>query len=870
MLSSLANCHSGSSATKIASATGSSRLPSKQILCRLAPGLWMYNNGLYGGEAAVPVIQTGHQVAMQKTSGMATAAASSCLPPGRSSMGSLRLKYEQLLTRSIAKAFQRSCESLYKREWRSSHSQNLHQPFFASSSPSSSSSYASINTMIPCLNNTTPTVRSSGHRYLHSLSSTAQSVRNPSSTSTTCFSHVKTAPCMPYTRTRLAPASIRHSHARRNFVSESSAQQAKKHKHHKQQQHHPTSTGPLNRVERAKLLSDAPNWIARMKIRLKLLLMRQIRPWRVDDFIAVFSWAFLANVMFVLLGTTTFVSLVLAALNSLQFQGFVASKISDYLTASTGVKVKFDSAIVPNWKDGKITLRNVVMTKRAIDPATGEPMRDHEHHVGEDHSGHGHEHDVSNMTEEEIDTNFTMFDLTIDEINVTLSAKRWLDGKGLIQDASIKGVRGVIDRTHVWWDPDVEYIPAEHRRKHVPGDFELESFELNDMLVTVLQPDGFRPYNVSIFSAQLPCLRKQWLFYDMLCADSMVGMFDGCLFSCYTAQRETTDSQTDSKWKRTTRFKIDDVKIDHLNAGVEGPFGWIYSGTVDVTCDVKIPKEPDEDVLLRLVNDIVDKIDEVVDFAPLPLVFGTGTIGGKQYVYYPNREAQARYQKRLEEEEILRQLEKEQVALEASLQQQQQQQQQQSSSQGTRQPEYALLTPEQEHQRHLQQHQQLQHQQLVQQHQEKLQQLKQQRLHAMKKSKKPALVMDFEFRFNDTKASVPLVTDSMSTWSNAMIRPIVAFINSNRTSIPIRFRVEMDLSEFDGAWTQYDSNLMYTMSDEMGRAWTALVQDERERNRKLKRVGLWGLQSVTRNIVSVYDYARGRQGFWDYIAGQPI
>ncbi|KAF9157915.1 Mitochondrial distribution and morphology protein 31, mitochondrial precursor [Actinomortierella ambigua] len=709
--------------------------------------------------------------------------------------------------------------------------------------------------------------------------------------------HVKTAPCTAYTRTKLAPASIRSSVTRRTFVSESTTQQAKKHHKHHKPQHHPPPTGPLNRVERAKLLSDAPNWLARMKLRLKLLLMRQIRPWRVDDFIAVFSWAFLANVMFVLLGTTTFVSLVLAALNSLQFQGFVAAKISDYLTASTGVKVKFDSAIVPNWKDGKITLQNVVMTKRAVDPTTGEPIRDQNVHVGEDHSGHGHEHDTHDLTEEEIDTNFTMFDLTIDEIHVTLSAKRWLDGKGLIQDASIKGIRGVVDRTHVWWDPDEEYIPAEHRRKHVPGDFELDSFELNDMLVTVLQPDGFRPYNVSIFSAQLPGLRKQWLFYDMLCADSMVGMFDGCLFSCYTAQRETTDSQTDSKWKRTTRFKIDDVKIDHLNAGVEGPFGWIYSGTVDVTCDVKIPKEPDEDVLLRLVNDIVDKIDEVVDFAPLPLVFGTGTIGGKEYVYYPNREAQARYQTRLEEEEVLRQLEKERMALEASLQQhrphgqalpnQQHQQQQQphehrptASSEAeslpshsineVRPPEHTMLTPEQEHLRHLQHHQHQHHQHMFHQHQEKLHQLQQQRLHAMKKGKKPALVMDFEFRFNDTKATVPLRTDSMSTWSNAMIRPIVAFINSNRTSIPIRFRVEMDLGEFDGSWTQYDSNLMYTMSDEMGRAWTALVQDERDRNRKLKRVGLWGLQSVTRNIVSVYDYARGRQGFWDYLGGQPI
>lgn len=37
-----------------------------------------------------------------------------------------------------------------------------------------------------------------------------------------------------------------------------------------------------------------------------------------------------------------------------------------------------------------------------------------------------------------------MYDLDIDSIDVTLSLKRWLDGKGLIEDAVIKGVRGVL------------------------------------------------------------------------------------------------------------------------------------------------------------------------------------------------------------------------------------------------------------------------------------------------------------------------------------------------------------------------------------------------------------------------------------------
>ena len=39
-----------------------------------------------------------------------------------------------------------------------------------------------------------------------------------------------------------------------------------------------------------------------------------------------------------------------------------------------------------------------------------------------------------------------MFDVNLDEVEVTLSFIRWLDGKGLVKDAKLKGVRGVIGK----------------------------------------------------------------------------------------------------------------------------------------------------------------------------------------------------------------------------------------------------------------------------------------------------------------------------------------------------------------------------------------------------------------------------------------
>lgn len=44
----------------------------------------------------------------------------------------------------------------------------------------------------------------------------------------------------------------------------------------------------------------------------------------------------------------------------------------------------------------------------------------------------------------EDDVSYSMFDLNVDSIDVTLSLQRWLSGKGLVEDAEIKGVRGIL------------------------------------------------------------------------------------------------------------------------------------------------------------------------------------------------------------------------------------------------------------------------------------------------------------------------------------------------------------------------------------------------------------------------------------------
>lgn len=70
-------------------------------------------------------------------------------------------------------------------------------------------------------------------------------------------------------------------------------------------------------------------------------------------------------------------------------------------------------------------------------------------HVSVEEHEEGSVHGVAKQNEKEKehaeeDLKWSMFDLNVDSVDVTLSLWRWLDGKGLVQDAVVKGVRGVL------------------------------------------------------------------------------------------------------------------------------------------------------------------------------------------------------------------------------------------------------------------------------------------------------------------------------------------------------------------------------------------------------------------------------------------
>jgi distribution and morphology protein 31 len=90
----------------------------------------------------------------------------------------------------------------------------------------------------------------------------------------------------------------------------------------------------------------------------------------------------------------------------------------------------------------------------------------------------------------------------------------------------------------------------------------------------------------------------------------------------------------------------------------------------------------------------------------------------------------------------------------------------------------------------------------------------------------------------------------MSYVNQALVRPIVAYINAKRTYIPVNCRIVKRLTDFDGSWTVWDCGLMDDTGAEVYAAFARNVEDQQSRVRRFKRVGLWTVSLVVHALLA--------------------
>lgn len=77
----------------------------------------------------------------------------------------------------------------------------------------------------------------------------------------------------------------------------------------------------LHRPSKEELLAAANGFWSRLKVRFKWFSIRSVRPFNFDEITALFSWVLLGHLIWVVVGTTTFFSLLILAINTVFAQG---------------------------------------------------------------------------------------------------------------------------------------------------------------------------------------------------------------------------------------------------------------------------------------------------------------------------------------------------------------------------------------------------------------------------------------------------------------------------------------------------------------------------------------------------------------------
>lgn len=82
-----------------------------------------------------------------------------------------------------------------------------------------------------------------------------------------------------------------------------------------------------HRPTKQELLAAANGFWERLKVRFKWVSIRSMRPWNIDEWGAFISWFLFGHLVWILVGTTTFFSILIYSINTVFAQGGLDNQV---------------------------------------------------------------------------------------------------------------------------------------------------------------------------------------------------------------------------------------------------------------------------------------------------------------------------------------------------------------------------------------------------------------------------------------------------------------------------------------------------------------------------------------------------------------
>ncbi|AQZ12455.1 MDM32 (YOR147W) [Zygosaccharomyces parabailii] len=321
------------------------------------------------------------------------------------------------------------------------------------------------------------------------------------------------------------------------------------------------------RMNKQKLLSEATNFYQRFKINTKWLLIRGNRPFSANEISTMFSWLLISQIAWIILGTTTFVSIILLIFNTVFAKEVVGKCIGKLLNAYLdGIDVNFQDALIPEWKKRCIRFNKVGFKTSQ------------------------QEHTEQNEQEPKFE-----FDLKFHQIELSLNLWKWLWGNGLIQDLSVFGMRGEVTVSYAYRTNSPEdYLLDWFSNK----EYNLGHVQITDSTVDVHDKQMEKSFKISIYDLDMPQLRFEWMIPDFFNANIVTGAINHSLFSIHKRQHRLpylNELEQDLQhWKRITRLRLDSINVKDLGLNKSNTFNWVEDGDVEILADIMLPPLNDD------------------------------------------------------------------------------------------------------------------------------------------------------------------------------------------------------------------------------------------------------------------------------------
>lgn len=287
-----------------------------------------------------------------------------------------------------------------------------------------------------------------------------------------------------------------------------------------------------------------------MVAKLKRLLVRDTRKVSPGETIsAVLSGLVMGNLLWILLGTTTFGLAVMYGLY--YFDELLGDEndpkplmlrhmASQVMSVGLGVNVLLGKNL-PQYKDGKLRLLDFKL--------------------------------VSDATVDDQPA----FSARVEHMDITLLFSKWSEGRGLIQAMEVYGLNGKLYRNYDQSLVDANYV------------FDL--IKVHDLVCRVYSStDDPTPLKISVFSADMGNVHGDRLLMDFFGANNVLGAINNSMFTIH--KRQTPEGAADNK---LIRFKLDGINLGLLaRSEPQSKFNWMVNGRAEISADITFPPLDDE------------------------------------------------------------------------------------------------------------------------------------------------------------------------------------------------------------------------------------------------------------------------------------